>query len=89
LHAEEPHVTPLVTHLERALLKAARSTDVLQAANRRDGAAVLREPDRAFEKRAKDIYPTHPPTLARVNRLRELQGAAPLPPDGSIVEDEE
>ena len=75
--------------LERALLKAARSTDVLQAANRATAPLYFVNPIRAFEKRAKDIYPTHPPTLARVNRLRELQGLAPLPPDGSIVEDEE
>jgi heat shock protein HtpX len=75
--------------LERALLKAARSTDVLQAANRATAPLYFVNPIRAFEQRAKDIYPTHPPTLARVNRLRELQGLAPLPPDSSITEDEQ
>jgi len=64
--------------LERALLKVARSTEVLEVANRATAPLFFVNPIRAMEVRAKDIYSTHPPTIDRVNRLRVLQGEAPI-----------
>jgi heat shock protein HtpX len=64
--------------LERALLKVARSTEVLEVANRATAPLYFVNPIRAFEARAQDIYSTHPPTIDRVNRLRVLQGEPPV-----------
>ena len=64
--------------LERALLKVARSTNVLAVANRATAPLYFVNPIRAFETRAQDIYSTHPPTIDRVNRLRVLQGEPPI-----------
>jgi len=64
--------------LERALLKVARSTEVLEVANRATAPLFFVNPIRAMEARAQDIYSTHPPTIDRVNRLRVLQGEPPI-----------
>lgn len=64
--------------LERALVKVASSPEVLEAANRATAPLYFVNPIRAFEKRASTIYSTHPRTLDRVNRLRDLQGLPPL-----------
>ena len=64
--------------LERALLKIASSTEVLEAANRATAPLYFVNPIRAFEERASAIFSTHPRTLDRVNRLRSLQGEPPL-----------
>lgn len=66
--------------LERALLKVARSKDVLEVANRATAPLYFVNPIRAAEARARDIYSTHPPTLDRVNRLRAMQGEPPIAP---------
>ncbi len=65
--------------LERALLKIASSTEVLEAANRATAPLYFVNPIRAFEKRASAIWSTHPRTIDRVNRLRALQGEPALP----------
>lgn len=64
--------------LERALVKVARSDEVLEAANRATAPLYFVNPIRAFERRAQGIYATHPPTVDRINRLRALQGLPPL-----------
>ena len=75
--------------LEGALLKAARTTDVLVAANRATAPLWFVNPIRATEKRAAGIFATHPRTIDRVNRLRALRGAAPIEDDPTITEDED
>jgi heat shock protein HtpX len=75
--------------LEGALLKAARTDNVLLAANRATAPLYFVNPIRAREKRAAGIYATHPRTIDRVNRLRALRGAEPLDDDRSITEDED
>jgi heat shock protein HtpX len=72
--------------LESALLKAARSMRPLQAANRATAPLWFVNPIRAFEKRAATIFATHPRSIDRVNRLRTLQGLAPID-DAGIYED--
>jgi heat shock protein HtpX len=72
--------------LESALLKAARSDRVLEAANRATAPLWFVNPIRSFEERASSIFATHPRTLDRVNRLRQLEGLAPMD-DTSIHED--
>jgi heat shock protein HtpX len=67
--------------LERALLKVARSPEVLEVANRATAPLYFVNPIRAMEARAQDIYSTHPPTIDRVNRLRVLQGEPPIASD--------
>ena len=75
--------------LEGALLKAARTNDVLPAANRATAPLWFVNPIRATEKRAAGIYATHPRTLDRVNRLRALRGVERIGEDDSITEDED
>jgi heat shock protein HtpX len=75
--------------LEGALLKAARTNDVLLAANRATAPLWFVNPIRATEKRAAGIFATHPRTIDRVNRLRALRGAAPIEDDPTITEDED
>jgi heat shock protein HtpX len=72
--------------LERALLKVARSKDVLEVANRATAPLYFVNPIRAFESRAQDIYSTHPPTIDRVNRLRQLQGEPPIDPNDAVAQ---
>jgi heat shock protein HtpX len=72
--------------LEGALLKAAESDRVLQAANRATAPLWFVNPIRATEERASRIFSTHPRTIDRVNRLRSLQGLPPLPDDPKIHE---
>jgi heat shock protein HtpX len=74
--------------LESALLKAARSDRILEAANRATAPLWFVNPIRSFEDRASSIFATHPRTIDRVNRLRELEGLAPLD-DANIHEDVE
>jgi len=64
--------------LERALVAVASSSDVLPAANRSTAPLYFVNPIRRFEQRADSIWSTHPPTLDRINRLRALEGLAPL-----------
>ena len=73
--------------LESALLKVARTPEVLHAANRATASLWFVNPIRANEKRAASIFSTHPPTIERVNRLRSLRGLAPLQGDPRIRED--
>ncbi len=73
--------------LETALLRAASTDEVLQAANRATAPLWFVNPIRATEKRASRIYATHPATVDRVNRLRRLRGMEPLEEAPGISED--
>ncbi len=73
--------------LEGALLRAARTDQALLAANRATAPLWFVNPIRAREKRAAGIFSTHPRTIDRVNRLRELRGQPPLASDPGILED--
>jgi heat shock protein HtpX len=73
--------------LEAALLRAASTDEVLQAANRATAPLWFVNPIRAAEKRASRIYSTHPATIDRVNRLRRLRGMEPLEEAHGIRED--
>ena len=73
--------------LESALLTAASTSEVLLAANRATAPIWFVNPIRATERRASRIFATHPRTIDRVNRLRSLQGLAPLVGDQGISED--
>lgn len=75
--------------LESALLKVASTQEVLEVANRATSPLYFVNPIRKWEERASSIFSTHPPTLDRANRLRELQGKPPLTPSQVPVLEEE
>jgi heat shock protein HtpX len=64
--------------LERALAKISEDQEVLEVANRATQHMYFTNPIKKFEKRASGLFSTHPPTLDRINRLRELTGEEPL-----------
>ena len=64
--------------LERALAKISEDQEVLEVANRATQHMYFTNPYKKFEKRASGLFSTHPPTLDRINRLRELTGDKPL-----------
>jgi heat shock protein HtpX len=64
--------------LERALAKIAEDQEVLEVANRATQHMYFTNPIKKFEARASGLFSTHPPTLDRINRLRELTGDKPL-----------
>jgi heat shock protein HtpX len=64
--------------LERALAKIAGDTEVLEVANRATQHMYFTNPIKKFEERSSGLFSTHPATLDRINRLRELTGDRPL-----------
>ena len=64
--------------IERALAKISSDQEVLEAANRATQHMYFTNPIKHFEERASGLFSTHPATLDRINRLRELTGDAPL-----------
>jgi heat shock protein HtpX len=64
--------------LERALAKISEDQEVLEVANRATQHMYFTNPIKKFEKRSSGLFSTHPPTLDRINRLRELTGEKPL-----------
>jgi heat shock protein HtpX len=64
--------------LERALAKIATDTEVLEVANRATQHMYFTNPIKKFEERSKGLFSTHPATVDRINRLRELTGEQPL-----------
>jgi heat shock protein HtpX len=70
--------------LERALAKIAGDREVLEVANRATQHLYIVNPIKQFEKRARGLFSTHPPTIERINRLRTLRGAAPLEADALL-----
>jgi heat shock protein HtpX len=64
--------------IERALAKISEDQEVLEVANRATQHMYFTNPIKKFEARASGLFSTHPPTLDRINRLRELTGEKPL-----------
>ena len=64
--------------IERALAKISSDKEVLEGANRATQHMYFTNPIKKFEERASGLFSTHPATLDRINRLRELTGDAPL-----------
>ena len=64
--------------LERALAKIATDKEVLEVANRATQHLYFTNPIKKFEERASSLFSTHPATLDRINRLRQLTGDQPL-----------
>jgi heat shock protein HtpX len=64
--------------IERALAKISSDTEVLEVANRATQHMYFTNPIKKFEERASGLFSTHPATLDRINRLRELTGDTPL-----------
>jgi heat shock protein HtpX len=64
--------------IERALAKISGDQEVLEVANRATQHMYFTNPIKKFEERASGLFSTHPATLDRINRLRELTGDAPL-----------
>ena len=64
--------------LERALAKISTDPEVLEVANRATQHMYFTNPIKKFEERASGMFSTHPATLDRINRLRELTGDQPL-----------
>jgi heat shock protein HtpX len=64
--------------LERALAKISGDKEVLEVANRATQHMYFTNPIKKFEDRASGLFSTHPATLDRINRLRELTGEKPL-----------
>lgn len=69
--------------LERALASLAADTDTLEAANRGTQHLWFRNPVKAGSDRRTSLLSTHPSLAARIDRLRALQGLAPLDADGT------
>ena len=66
--------------LERALAKISADPEVLEVANRATQHMYFTNPIKKFEERSKGLFSTHPATVDRINRLRELTGEKPLEP---------
>ena len=66
--------------LERALAKISADPEVLEVANRATQHMYFTNPIKQFEERSKGLFSTHPATVDRINRLRELTGEKPLEP---------
>jgi heat shock protein HtpX len=64
--------------IERALAKISTDQEVLEVANRATQHMYFTNPIKKFEERASNLFSTHPATLDRINRLRQLTGDAPL-----------
>ncbi len=64
--------------LERALAKISADPEVLEVANRATQHMYFTNPIKKFEDRSKGLFSTHPATVDRINRLRELTGEQPL-----------
>jgi heat shock protein HtpX len=64
--------------LERALAKISADQEVLEVANRATQHMYFTNPIKKFEERSKGLFSTHPATVDRINRLRELTGEQPL-----------
>jgi heat shock protein HtpX len=64
--------------IERALAKISSDQEVLEVANRATQHMYFTNPIKKFEERSSGLFSTHPATLDRINRLRELTGDPPL-----------
>ncbi len=72
--------------LESALAKLAGDKTVMKEANPATQHLYFHNPLMKLNANPSSLFSTHPPLVDRINRLRQLTGEAPLPPDaaGSI-----
>ncbi|HLY14871.1 MAG TPA: M48 family metallopeptidase [Candidatus Limnocylindrales bacterium] len=66
--------------LESALAKLAGDTTVMKEANPATQHLYFHNPLMKLGASESGLFSTHPPLVARINRLRQLTGEAPLPP---------
>jgi heat shock protein HtpX len=66
--------------LERALEAISTDKEVLEVANRATQHLYFTNPIKKFEARSSNLFSTHPPILARIERIRQLTGEGPIPP---------
>jgi heat shock protein HtpX len=66
--------------LERALEAISTDQEVLEVANRATQHLYFTNPIKKFEARSSNLFSTHPPILARIERIRQLTGEGPIPP---------
>jgi len=69
--------------LESALAKLAGDTTVMKEANPATQHLYFHNPLMKLGSNGSALFSTHPPLVARINRLRQLTGEAPLPPDAA------
>jgi len=69
--------------LERALARLAGDTTVMKEANPATQHLYFHNPLMKLNDRPSNLFSTHPPLVDRINRLRQLTGEAPLPPDAA------
>ncbi|HYM83236.1 MAG TPA: zinc metalloprotease HtpX [Candidatus Dormibacteraeota bacterium] len=77
--ASSVQLTRNPTGLERALERISTDKEVLEVANRATQHMYFTNPIKKFEERSSNLFSTHPPILARIQRLRELTGEGPIP----------
>lgn len=58
--------------LAKALEKISQDKEVLEAANRATAPLYIVNPIKSFEKRAQNLFSTHPPIQDRIQRLKEM-----------------
>jgi heat shock protein HtpX len=64
--------------LEQALAKIALDTEPLEVANRATQHLYFENPIKGVSGKESNLFSTHPPVMDRINRLRALQGQAPI-----------
>ena len=69
--------------LESALAKLAGDTTVMKEANPATQHLYFHNPLMKLNANPSRLFSTHPPLVDRINRLRQLTGEAPLPPDAA------
>jgi heat shock protein HtpX len=69
--------------LERALARLAGDTTVMKEANPATQHLYFHNPLMKLNANPSSLFSTHPPLVDRINRLRQLTGEAPLPPDAA------
>ena len=69
--------------LERALAQLAGDTTVMKEANPATQHMYFHNPLMKLNANPSSLFSTHPPLVERINRLRQLTGEAPLPPDAA------
>ncbi|HEY7937205.1 MAG TPA: M48 family metallopeptidase [Candidatus Limnocylindrales bacterium] len=67
--------------LESALAKLAGDTTVMKEANPATQHMYFHNPLMKLGASSSGLFSTHPPLVDRINRLRQLTGEAPMPPD--------
>jgi heat shock protein HtpX len=69
--------------LESALAKLAGDRTVMKEANPATQHLYFHNPLMKLDADQSSLFSTHPPLIDRINRLRQLTGEAPMPPDAA------